>query len=255
MKVSKMVADRIVIARTVSFSLKTHGPEIVPTLEKALFPNGVPENLTLADFVAAFGNYLDGHIAELTTADTAHAIELADDEEYRSAREDRTADLRNFYLSLRDVVDRNYGNPVAKAYGLASSPPDEAQQLLHLTKHAVKLLKSRPLTETPRNKSLKLDPIAAAADLEAHSEALETSLEDVERERREAQITQSAKDTLMSRWPTVYAGVASAASALFTLAGRPDLAERVRPTARRRSGVPEEADTTTAPPTETPKGE
>ena len=55
----------------------------------------------------------------------------------------------------------------------------------------------------------------------------------------------------MGRWAVVYPGIADSAAALFTLAGRPELAERVRPTARRRSGVPEEEDTestTPAPP-------
>jgi len=251
MKISKMVADRIAIARTVSSALRTHGPEVAPALEKTLFPKGVPENLTVADFIAALGDCLDVHVTDLGAADAAHTAELADDDPCRMARDDKAAELRNLCLSLREVVTRNYGQPVTKAYGLDVTPPEDPQQLLNMTRHTSLLLKTRLLTEPSRNKSLTLDPIAAAEDLEAHGKALEAALEDVEREKREAQITQSAKDMQMGRWSTVYAGVASAAAALFTLAGRPDLADRVKPTARRRAGTPEEADTS-ATPTDTP---
>ena len=123
--------------------------------------------------------------------------------------------------------------------------PEDAQVLLNTTKNAANLLRSRPLTEVSRNKSLKLDPIAAADDLDAHHAALTKSLEDVEQEKREAQITLSAKDGQIARWSVVYSGTADAAAGLFVLAGRPELAEKVRPTARRRAGTPEAEDTMT----------
>ena len=59
----------------------------------------------------------------------------------------------------------------------------------------------------------------------------------------------------MGRWAVVYPGIADSAAALFALAGRQELADRIRPTARRRSGVPEEEDTeatTPAPPEQPP---
>ncbi|UQA62623.1 hypothetical protein [Polyangium aurulentum] len=251
MKPSKMVSDRAVIARTVRSSLKIHGPEIAPELEKLLFPQGAPAKLTVGDFVQALGDSLDRYVDALAAADSNHSVELADDDGYRILRDERIAELRNLFSSLRDLVVRNYSLTVAAAYGLTVTLPEDPQQLLTSTRNAVKTLRERPLVEPPRNKSLKLDPNAAADDLEAHAKALEKALDDVERERREAQVTQSAKDALMGRWAVIYPGIADSAAALFTLAGRPELAERVRPTARRRSGVPEEEDTeatTPAPP-------
>jgi len=255
MKPSKMVSDRAVIARTVRSALNIHGPEVAPELEKLLFPDGTPGKLTVAEFVQALGDSLGRYVAALTAADSNHSVELADDDGYRIQRDERLAEHRNFFSSLRDLVIRNYSQTVATAYGLTVTLPEDPQQLLTLTRNTVKALRERPLVELPRNKSLKLDPSAAADDLEEHAKALEKALDDVERERREAQVTQSAKDALMGRWAVVYPGIADSAAALFSLAGRPELADRIRPTARRRSGVPEEEDTeaaTPAPPEQTP---
>jgi hypothetical protein len=225
--------------------LHVHGPEIVTDLEKLLFPDGVPQNLTVQGFLTALENALSRYGDALISADETHAAELADDGGYRAKREACIQELRNYHTSLRDVVVRNYGPEVAVAYGLAGALSEDAQVLLNTTKNAAKLLRSRPLTEVARNKSLKLDPILAADDLDAHYATLAQSLDDVEREKREAQVTLSAKDAQIARWPVVYSGAADAAAALFVLGGRPELAEKVRPTARRRAGTPEADDTTT----------
>ena len=48
-------------------------------------------------------------------------------------------------------------------------------------------------------------------------------------------------------WGRVYIGVAEIFSGLCMLAGEVELAARVRPTARRRSGLPDEEPVTPAP--------
>ncbi len=245
MTISKLIADRFAILRTVRAALHVHGPEIAPNLEKLLFPSGAPQNLTVQAFLTAIEDSLGRYGDALIAVDESHVNELADDAGHRAKREARIHELRNYHASLRDIVVRNYGPEVAVAYGLAGALPEDAQVLLNTTKNAAKLLRSRPLTEVTRNKSLKLDPIAAADDLDAYHAALTESLDDVEREKREAQITLSAKDAQIARWSVVYSGTADAAAGLFVLSGRPELAEKVRPTARRRAGTPEVEDTTT----------
>ncbi|MDI3288880.1 hypothetical protein [Polyangium sp. 15x6] len=242
-KVSKMVADRAAIARAVQSAATVHGPEAAADLEALLFPKGAPEKVTVADFLAALGETLGRYVASLEAADRAHAAELADDDGYRAARDERGAELKNVYSSLRELVTRSYGPAVADAYGLGSALPEDPQHLLGLAGQAEKLLRERPLTEQPKIKSLTLSPIAAADDLAVAMAALRSALQDVEREKREAQLTQNAKDELMTRWGSVYPGVADTLAGLFTLARRPALADRVRPTARRRAGLPEAEDT------------
>jgi len=65
----------------------------------------------------------------------------------------------------------------------------------------------------------------------------------VEREKREAQLTQGAKNNAMTEWASTYSPVADGAAAFFAIGGRADLAQRVRPTARRRAGLPDEEGT------------
>ncbi len=247
-KVSKMVADRAAIGRSVQGAATVHGPEVAPELVALLYPNGAPENVTVADFLAALGEALGRYVAALEAADRNHAAELADDDGFRNERDERMGELKNVYSSLREVSVRSYGSAVADAYGLGSALPEDPQLLLALAGKAEKLLRERALTEQPKIKSLTLDPVAAADDLAAATTALRTALTNVEREKREAQLTQNAKEELMGRWSTVYPGVADTLAGLFTLAKRPALAERVRPTARRRAGLPETEDTAPAPP-------
>ena len=247
-KVSKMVADRAAIARGVQSAATVHSPEVAPDLQALLFPHGAPEQVTVVDFLAALGETLGRYVAALEEADRTHAAELSDDDGYRTARDERMADLKNVYASLREIVVRSYGSAVADAYGLGNALPEDPQLLLGLAGHAEKLLRERALTEQPKIKSLTLAPIAAADDLAFAMSALRSALNDVEREKREAQLTQNAKDELMARWGSIYPGVADVLAGLFTLAKRPALADRVRPTARRRAGLPEVEDTAPAQP-------
>lgn len=247
MAISKLIADRMAILRTVRTALQVHGPEVVPEIEKLVFPDGVPQNLTVQGFVAAVEKTLERYGDALLAADEQHAAELADDGGFRADRDARIHDVRNYLSSLRDLLSANYGAEVAAAYGLSGAVTEDAQHLLNTSKNTAKLLRSRPLTEGPRNKSLKIDPLLAADDLDEHNAALQKALNDIEREKREAQMTLSAKDAQVARWPIVYSGSADVVAALFVLGGRPELAEKVRPTAKRRAGAPEAEDGLGAP--------
>jgi hypothetical protein len=246
--VSRMVADRVAITDTVVSAIKIHGPEIVPIVEKALFPAGVPNNLRVADVITALGAHLERTTGALVTADRAHTTELADDDGYRHTRDERAVDLKELLGTLRANFIRNYGSTVAGAYGLSATLPDDASALLLLAGHVENFLRTRALTEVPKNKSLKIDPLLAADDVRDAAEALRTALGNVEREKREAQLTQGAKNEAMTSWSNAYPAVADGAAAFFSLGGRADLAQRVRPTARRRAGLPDdEAAGTEAP--------
>lgn len=241
-KASRMVVDRVAITNTVLAAIDVHGPEIAPDLEKALFPTGTPKDLSVAALIAALGDLLKRRADTLVDADVAHATELADDDAYRTLREERNAETREFLSTLRSTLIRNYGQPIAGAYGLGAPIPDDPATVVVLARTVETLLRSRPLTETAKNKFLNVDPKAAADALAVMAASLQATLGDIDREKREAQITQNAKNEAMTVWGTTYSGVADATAAFFVLAGRPGLAERVRPTARRRAGMPEAED-------------
>lgn len=247
--VSRMVADRVAITSTVTTAIRIHGPEIAAVVEKALFPAGAPIGLKVVDIINALGAHLDRQTTALVHADQAHTSELADDEGLRQTRDECTIDVKDLLSTLRANLIRNYGPIVAGAYGLGSALPDDASTLLLLAGNVENLLRNRALVETPKNQSLKIDPLLAANDVRDAAAALRTALGDVEREKREAQLTQGAKNDAMTAWATAYPAIADGTAAFFALGGRPDLAQRVRPNARRRAGLPDdEATTPEAPP-------
>lgn len=253
--VSRMVADRVAITNTVVSAIKIHGPEIAAVVEKALFPSGPPNNLKVSDVLTALGAHLERTTSALVEADRAHTGELADDEGHRSSRDERAVDLKDLLGTLRANLSRSYGPMVAGAYGLGAALPDDASALILLAGHVENFLRSRALTEQPKNKSFKVDPLLAADDIHDAAEALRTALGNVEREKREAQLTQGAKNEAMTAWSTAYPAVADGAAAFFSLGARSDLAQRVRPTARRRAGLPDDEPAAPAAPPAPAQGE
>ena len=248
-KVSRAVADRASINNTVVAAIDVHGPEVAPDLDAILFPYGGPGGIHMGLILTAFGNALRESSARLQAADQSHAAELADDDGYRKNRDGAVGALRAVFISLRAALTNNYGPEVAAAYGVASALPDDTQTLIHSAGAVEKLLRERPLVEPPIMKGLAVDPLLVADDLKAAADAAQKALGDVEREKREAQATLDKKNTELDTWARRYPPIAEIVSQLFTLAGRPALADRVKPTTRRRAGLPEEGD---LPPDATP---
>jgi hypothetical protein len=247
---SKAVADRIAISRTIVESLKQHAPEISEGLERALFPTGIPQNLKLSDVVLALRALLVRTTETMTRADAAHQVELADDVAPRALLDQRSEMLKAFLVSLRATLVSTYGTTVAAAYAIPPQIPDDPEHLLRIAVGVERLLRERGLVETPRIKSLAIAPLAVAEDLAAFVGDLRRALVDVTREQREAIASETVRERALIEWFATYLATAETVCGLYALAGRPELAEGLRPTSRRLSGLPEDEDT--APATERP---
>ena len=81
---------------------------------------------------------------------------------------------------------------------------------------------------------------------------LDVALATVRREHREAEQALVERDRVIAAWTDIYQSCASIAEGLLRLAGRPELAARVRPTERRARG--EEAVEIAEAPAEAPAG-
>jgi len=250
--VSKMVSDRTTIGRTVQSSLEVHGPEAISALEAILFPNGVPQNLTMGAIITALQSALERVINEMTAADLGHAAELADNEGYRIVREQRVQAVRHAIFTFRGSITNLYGAELLRAYGVPAELPTDPQLLSQTATNIEGLLRTRPLTEKPKLPGFSLDLTAIADGFAATVKDLEAALADIKRDEREDQLTLQTKHDAMARWSSVYQGIANIAVGIFILIGRSDLAERVRPTARRRAGIPEPSDIEPPPPAATP---
>ncbi|MEO7328508.1 MAG: hypothetical protein ABI193_08020 [Minicystis sp.] len=241
--VSKMVADRVAISRTVLSSLDVHGSEVAQNLGELLFPKGAPKALTVEALIKALHEALSRSVTELSRADIAHAQELSDDEAPRLAREAAIVDVREQLISLRGTLSSVYGGEILKAYGLTGETPTDPELLLHRAEGVAAQLDERPLVEKAKQAGVTVDPRALSHALRAGTKKLKTALGDVRREEREAQLTLTRRNEAMATWNTHYQGVADTTTGIFELVGRGDLAERVRPTMRRRAGLTEDGDT------------
>lgn len=56
-------------------------------------------------------------------------------------------------------------------------------------------------------------------------------------DERENEAALTARDRAIAEWAIIYQGVANMLSGLYRLAGRDDLADRIRPTVRRAEGL------------------
>jgi hypothetical protein len=107
--------------------------------------------------------------------------------------------------------------------------------------------------EQAKQVGVTVDTKALGHSLEASVKRLRTALGDVRREEREAQLTLKARNEAATVWNTRYQGVADTATGIFELVGQADLADLVRPTARRRAGVTEQSDLPASPAAEPAK--
>lgn len=240
--VSKLVSDRIAITRTLTSAVSVHGNETAAAIERALFPHGSPPGFQMCVFLQALGALAQRSVDELSAANQAHATELADDAEPRASRDSAKDELRARMIGIRSTLSGVYGAAILSAYGLSGETPSEAEHLIEAACTTERLLRNRPLTEAPKQEGVSVDPKTLADSLKARVDALRTALGDVRREEREAQVTLQRRNTATAAWNGVYQGVADTLTGLFELAGKGELADRVRPTARRRAGLTEAED-------------
>ncbi|MCU0690364.1 MAG: hypothetical protein MUF54_03090, partial [Polyangiaceae bacterium] len=102
-------------------------------------------------------------------------------------------------------------------------------------------------TAKPKRKGVTVDASVLATELQEVANRVDASLEAVQREEREAQLTLNARNAALALWNARYQGVADTLTGLYELAQEWELAAVVRPTSRRRAGVPEEGEPVVAP--------
>lgn len=240
--VSKTIADHRKIVNTLVSALEVHGPQIFPALEKRLFPKGVPQNLSVAQVIGAVVGVANEAVTQMEAADQKHATELSDDPHYRSQRQSAVATLREYLSAARSAMEHGYTPVVAAAYNLNLALPDDVPTLFSRASSVLELLKTRPLSEAPKMASMTINPALLAGELESALQAALQADKDVERERKEAELTVNAKRAAIEQWPSSYPPAADILAAVCVLSGLPGLGDKVRPTSRRRSGLPEAED-------------
>lgn len=241
---SKQVTDRDRSSSQVTATVEANSNEVDQKLRALL--NGFLEAGESMPDIALFVRLIRRHLlratSELNAADLAHEAEIGDDALPRLERDDGETDLRDTVVNYRNAVSVGYGDAAVRAHGVGSAAPSDPRGLIRYAKdfHAG-LIDAARAPATPPRGGVVVDRAVLAAELAPRIARLEAALEVVDREAAELKLTQTAKDAAIIANDVAFSGVANALEGLLILAGRRDLAERVRPSARRSGVVDQEA--------------
>ena len=247
---SKTVTDKEKSARFVASSGTTHADKVVPAIAGLLTPHlqageTLPDVALLCRLVARL---VEAKAAAMVDADRAHEQELGDDKGPRDTRDRATDDVSTVLADLRDVLSAGYGLEAVKLYGLDGKLPTDPSVVAVLAESVRMKVKGGGLTlPSPRRKDgLQLNLTAYATDLDSALPGLQSALQEVTREQKEADATLRVKHAVMAEYDKAFTRGAGLLSAVFSLADMDDLAGKVRPSRRKpgRTDEPLEGDPT-----------
>ncbi len=243
-------------------TIQTHREEAAGHLEQryGLNPPTLPQGSTsledagtLAGFAAAFSyrQHFDHLFGDLETVQRLMA--LTEDEHQRKLmqledlyhRRDEVGDgLQDRFFKVRQTLDTLYsktqrrGRRWRRGFVLASvkgATPRKPRHFLQQVMQAEKFLRD-PAVEPPSLElnGVKVDFVALADDLKPLRQEYSELLDAIDRVREEAKATLAAKENAIEENDSVFRWVTRACESLFHLAGMHAIAEKIRPSVRRK---------------------
>lgn len=245
---SKEVTDREKSSRAVVATGEAHAKKAADALAARFEPLLEPgEKLPdVALFVRLLGRHLATTTKAMVAADRAHESELADDAGPRKRRDAAFAALYPLAVECRDQIASVLGDDALGLLAMSDPAPSDPAVLATWTRGVLAKLRDKDLAlPAPKRRTASVDRKAVESELRAAVAPLDAALADVDRERREAEATQVAKNDAIDASDAAFSQAANAYAAVFRAAGMNDIAAKVRPSAR-RPGVtdaqPEPAD-------------
>ena len=241
---TKMVTDRSAQASFLDAAATTFLREVSPSLDETLSPF-LTEGETLPDLTMLpklAVRLVESRLERLIAADKANIDAQAALLEPRKRRNDATQSLSDTMYGIRDLSRGLYGRElVARILPGDQRIPQRPKALLNDAEHVLERLQDPEQTlPTVRLEGIQIEPSQLAESLQPAKDELEVALREVDLKSREAQITQAEKDEAMAAFSVAYRASIRMLEDLSSLAGKPGLAKRVRPTRPRRSTKPED---------------
>ncbi|MBK8256402.1 MAG: hypothetical protein IPK82_27505 [Polyangiaceae bacterium] len=236
---SKLVVNRQKSADSVIAVGEAHAASTQEALTTLLKPH-IKKGEAAPSFAAVMTlacDLLESAKDRMVKQDAAHEAELADDAPVRVERDKAAIDLYDELVQIREMLTGAYGSVTQQVF--AGPTPQDPVMLSRFSGEVIDALGKVKLP-APRIKGAKLDLGEIASNLNEKRAKLDQHLKAVQREVREAQATLEGKNEAMAAYDEVFAGVASVLSGLLRLAGRRELAAKVRPSTR-RPGVTEDS--------------
>ncbi|TDP75212.1 hypothetical protein DFR33_10477 [Bradymonas sediminis] len=240
--ISKTTANRRMITHTLASSVDTQGGQLAGALNAVLFEGNPPDPLTMSAVIGAVIRVLQRDYAELNRLDQLVAKEKAQAEKKRVLRDQQIARVRQRVFSIRSLLEGSFGGEAIPAMGLGGRTPEGCDALITHGRNIQAQLEEG-LSSYETLFGLERPNLGAmSAELGRDLDQLEAAVDAVRVEVRETEDAQAAHNRANEAWSRHYAPVAGILENLYRLAEMNAHADRLRPTSRRRAGLPEAAD-------------
>jgi hypothetical protein len=200
----------------------------------------LPEELridetTLRVFIDWLANTIRYKTTSMLGSETAYVDEQADDPPVRDARDTAMPAVSQCMSQARNQVDAVFGAVGLTTYGLRQPVPRQAVELAAYASTSAKLMRTYPRT-APDGIGGTLNTVTMAGAIEDTLAPLAGALSDLVTEQRQLQTAMIRRDTEVGEWQEVYVNGTAAFAWLAHMAREHELAQRIRPTARRVRG-------------------
>lgn len=200
----------------------------------------LPEELrideaTLRTTIEWLANVIRYKTTSMLASESAYVDEQADDPPVREARDTAMPVVSQRVVQSRSKVEAVLGDVGLTTYALRDPVPRQPAELAAYAGTSAKLLRRYPRTE-PDGTGGTLDTVALATAIEDALAPLSVALSDLVTEQRQLQAAMIRRDTEMGEWNEVYVNGTAAFAWLARMARQHELAQRIRPTARRARG-------------------
>ena len=245
--VNKGNADRLRSAEDTVTGMKVQGAAVAAAVKDFIFEGQSPRKLSIEELIELLAGRLDGANGQFRTADSAHQVETSGDVDARAARDAAIATVRAGVIAAGHAITGAFGAAVRASMGLDVTWAPRGDLLLGQARNAIQLIKKTRKLQ-PLAAGVRIDTAELADALEEQCTHLEAALETVKHEERSAQQTFQERELVARVWERAYPGIAEIFTGLCILAGRDELAARVKPTLRKTGRIrvgKDATDTTT----------
>jgi hypothetical protein len=235
---SRLVRNRTFQARFALSSLTTHGDEVVQGLmaqNSDLPPERRLDENEIRRFLGWLGAIIEHKTEVLSEAEVKYVGKQANGAQLRARRDQAKQILMAGLLQARARIKAVLGPTGLTIYGLRERVPRRAATMSSYASVVIELLRTQARVVGDGLDGV-LDTTVLASGLEKTWIPLREALAELQRDRHARTGAMIQRDAQVDEWHEAYQGGATAVVGLYRVAGQLELAQRVRPTHRRRTG-------------------
>ncbi|TXC67642.1 hypothetical protein FRC91_20170 [Bradymonadales bacterium TMQ1] len=120
---SRTSAYKSAISRTMGSSTEVNQQKAGEVLDRLLFPDGVPANLTMGQVLVGVAKVAEKNAETFEAAERFLATERSEDRRRRVMRDDALADLRLVLIKARGAIVNFWGEFAAQDVGFVGTTP------------------------------------------------------------------------------------------------------------------------------------